>query len=301
MADDPQVTTREEWLIARRELLAQEKELTRHRDRVNAARRALPMVEITENYAFDGPHGTTEFADLFDGRSQLLIYHFMFEPDADEGCPSCSFTMDNVGHLRHLYARDTSFAAVSRAPLNKLEQYRQRMGWTFPWYSSHGSDFNYDFHVTLDAVGRTGRIQLQGRGRTRAVGPRVERLVAAKSTASALSSARVSASSTPTPATRAAPRSSSAPTTGSTSLPAAARRLGTATSPRRRPLHELATPPRRIRAPMTAQASTSVSRRASRSASSNRSITVSISASLITYGGEMISLSWPKPVGSAAG
>ncbi|MFV9452169.1 DUF899 domain-containing protein [Rhodococcus sp. NM-2] len=150
-ASDPQVTTREEWLIARRELLAQEKELTRHRDRVNAARRALPMVEITENYAFDGPDGRTGFADLFDGRSQLLIYHFMFEPDADEGCPSCSFTMDNVGNLRHLYARDTSFAAVSRAPLNKLEQYRQRMGWTFPWYSSHGSDFNYDFHVTLDA------------------------------------------------------------------------------------------------------------------------------------------------------
>jgi predicted dithiol-disulfide oxidoreductase (DUF899 family) len=138
---DPQVTTREQWLAARRKLLEQEKELTRHRDEVNAARRALPMVENTKDYSFDGPHG----------RSQMLIYHFMFDPDADEGCKSCSFTMENVGHLNHLYARDTSFAVMSRAPLHKLEHYRQRMGWTFPWYSSHGSDFNYDFHVTLDA------------------------------------------------------------------------------------------------------------------------------------------------------
>jgi len=151
MPDDPQVTTREQWLTARRELLALEKDLTRHRDEVNAARRALPMVEITKDYSFDGPHGRAGLLDLFDGRSQLLIYHFMFESDADEGCPSCSFTMENVGHLNHLYARDTSFAVVSRAPLHKLEHYRQRMGWTFPWHSSHGSDFNYDFHVTLDA------------------------------------------------------------------------------------------------------------------------------------------------------
>ena len=151
MADDPQVTTREQWLTARRELLAKEKALARHRDEVSAARRALPMVEITEDYSFDGPHGRASLLDLFDGRSQLLIYHLMFEPDADEACPSCSFTMDNVGHLSHLHARDTSFAAVSRAPLHKLEACRQRMGWTFPWYSSHGSAFNYDFHVTLDA------------------------------------------------------------------------------------------------------------------------------------------------------
>jgi len=118
----------------RRELLAKEKALARHRDEVSAARRALPMVEITEDYSFDGPHGRASLLDLFDGRSQLLIYHLMFEPDADEACPSCSFTMDNVGHLSHLHARDTSFAAVSRAPLQKLEDYRQRMGWTFPWY-----------------------------------------------------------------------------------------------------------------------------------------------------------------------
>lgn len=150
MADDPTITTREHWLTARRELLAREKELTHHRDEVNAARRALPMVEITKDYAFDGPHGKTGLLDLFDGRSQLLIYHFMFEPDADDGCKSCSFTIDNVGHLNHFYARDTSFALVSRAPRPKLERYRDRMGWTFPWYSSHGGDFNYDFHVTLD-------------------------------------------------------------------------------------------------------------------------------------------------------
>jgi predicted dithiol-disulfide oxidoreductase (DUF899 family) len=147
---DPEVTTRERWLEARRELLAQERKLTRFRDEVNAARRRLPMVEITKDYSFDGPHGNVGLIDLFEGRTQLLIYHFMFEPDADEGCPSCSFWIDNVGHLNHLHARDTSFAAVSRAPLHKLERYRQRMGWTIPWYSSHGSDFNYDFHVTLD-------------------------------------------------------------------------------------------------------------------------------------------------------
>jgi predicted dithiol-disulfide oxidoreductase (DUF899 family) len=147
---DPEVTTRERWLVARRELLAQERELTRRRDEVNAARRRLPMVEITKDYAFDGPHGKAGLIDLFEGRAQLLIYHLMFEPDADEACASCSFWIDNWGRLDHLHARDTSFAAVSRAPLDKLERYKQRMGWTIPWYSSWGSDFNYDFHVTLD-------------------------------------------------------------------------------------------------------------------------------------------------------
>ncbi|MFC5747601.1 DUF899 domain-containing protein [Actinomadura rugatobispora] len=150
MSEDPRVATREQWLAARRELLEEEKALTRQRDRVNAARRALPMVEVTKDYVFEGPDGPARLPDLFDGRGQLLIYHFMFEPDADEGCPSCSFVTDNVGHLGHLNARDTSFALVSRAPLDRLERYRRRMGWTFPWYSSHGSDFNYDYHVTLD-------------------------------------------------------------------------------------------------------------------------------------------------------
>lgn len=147
----PEVVSREEWLLARKELLAREKELTRQRDDVNAARRRLPMVEITKNYAFDGPRGSAELVDLFEGRSQLVIYQAMFAPDADEACPACSFWIDNVGHLSHLHARDTSFAAVSRAPLDKLERYKERMGWTIPWYSSHGSDFNYDFHVSFDA------------------------------------------------------------------------------------------------------------------------------------------------------
>jgi predicted dithiol-disulfide oxidoreductase (DUF899 family) len=148
---DPAIVTHEEWLAARHALLVKEKELTRHRDEVNAARRALPMVEVAKSYEFVGPDGKATLSDMFDGRSQLLVYHLMFGPDDDEGCPRCSFTIDNVGHLSHLHARDTTFALVSRAPLEKLEQYRRRMGWSMPWYSSLGSDFNYDFHVTLDA------------------------------------------------------------------------------------------------------------------------------------------------------
>jgi predicted dithiol-disulfide oxidoreductase (DUF899 family) len=147
---DPEITTREAWLVARRELLAKEKELTRHRDEVNAARRRLPMVEITKDYAFEGPEGKGTLADLFDGRSQLIIYHTMFDTDDDVACPACSFWMDNVGDLTHLHARDTTLAFVSIAPLEKLERYKARMGWTMPWYSSHGSMFNYDFHATFD-------------------------------------------------------------------------------------------------------------------------------------------------------
>ena len=152
MFTDPEIATREQWLAARRDLLTAEKELTRQRDKVNAARRALPMVEIDKDYTFEGPAGRATLLDLFEDRGQLLVYHFMFEPDAEQGCEACTFTMENVGHLSHLHARDTSLAAVSRAPLEKLERYRERLGWTFPWYSSQGSDFNYDFHVTLDAA-----------------------------------------------------------------------------------------------------------------------------------------------------
>ena len=147
---DPQVTTRDQWLEARRELLGRERELTRYRDAVNAARRRLPMVEITKDYVFTAPHGEVSLIDLFEGRTQLLVYHLMFEPDADEACPICTFWIDNLGHISHLHARNTSFTAISRAPIEKLERYRQRMGWTIPWCSSYGSDFNYDFHVTLD-------------------------------------------------------------------------------------------------------------------------------------------------------
>jgi predicted dithiol-disulfide oxidoreductase (DUF899 family) len=148
----PEVVSRDEWLAARRELLTAEKELSRHRDEVNAARRRLPMVEIIKKYVFEGPQGVVGLPDLFAGRGQLLVYHFMFEPEWEVGdvCTSCSFTVDNIGHLSHLHARDTTLVLVSRAPLEKLENYRRHMGWTIPWYSSGGSDFNYDFHVTID-------------------------------------------------------------------------------------------------------------------------------------------------------
>jgi predicted dithiol-disulfide oxidoreductase (DUF899 family) len=148
--NDPPVVSRNEWLAARRDLLAAEEEFTRQRDALNAERRKLPMVEIDKEYIFRGPDGQASLLDLFGGRGQLLIYHFMFDPDLDEGCESCSFLADGIGHLAHLHARDTTLALVSRAPLPKLEAFRQRMGWTVPWYSSYGSDFNYDFHVTLD-------------------------------------------------------------------------------------------------------------------------------------------------------
>jgi predicted dithiol-disulfide oxidoreductase (DUF899 family) len=146
----PKIVSRDEWLTARKNLLAREKELTRHRDAVNAERRLLPMVRIGKDYVFDGPHGRVRLPDLFEGRRQLIVYHFMFDPGWDEGCPSCSFLIDNVGHLSHLHARNTTFALVSRAPLAKIIPFKARMGWTIPWYSSFGSDFNYDFHVTMD-------------------------------------------------------------------------------------------------------------------------------------------------------
>jgi predicted dithiol-disulfide oxidoreductase (DUF899 family) len=147
---DPQVVSRDEWLVARSGLLAKEKEFTRQRDALNAERRRLPMVEIDKTYVFEGRDGTASLLDLFEGRSELLTYHFMFDPDWDEGCPSCSFVVDNIGHLAHLHARDTTLVLVSRARIETIEPYRRRMGWTAPWYSSFGSDFNYDFHVTLD-------------------------------------------------------------------------------------------------------------------------------------------------------
>jgi predicted dithiol-disulfide oxidoreductase (DUF899 family) len=148
----PQVASRDEWLAARKELLAREKELTRLRDQLTADRRRLPMVEVTKRYEFEGPDGKATLLDLFEGRRQLIVGHFMFDPEWDDGCPSCTAGADEMseGLLRHLRARDTSFAYVSRAPLAKIEAYKKRRGWTFPWYSSHGSDFNYDFQATLD-------------------------------------------------------------------------------------------------------------------------------------------------------
>jgi predicted dithiol-disulfide oxidoreductase (DUF899 family) len=148
----PRVVPRDEWLIARKSLLADEKALTRARDALNAKRRKLPMVEIDKDYVFEGRNGAATLLDLFDGRRQLIVQHFMFDPSWDEGCASCSFAADEIsnGRLEHLHARDTTFVVVSRAPLPKIEDYKTRKGWTFPWYSSFGGDFNYDFHVTLD-------------------------------------------------------------------------------------------------------------------------------------------------------
>ena len=148
----PQVASRRDWLVARKALLAKEKELTRQRDALNAERRRLPMVKIDKDYKFDGPEGRVSLLDLFEGRRQLIVRHFMFDPSWDEGCSSCSAGVDEVcdGLLRHLHARDTSFVVISRAPLAKIEAYKARRDWTFPWYSSFGNDFNYDFHVTLD-------------------------------------------------------------------------------------------------------------------------------------------------------
>jgi len=159
-------------LEARKKLLVKEKELTRQRDALNTERRLLPMVRIDKDYVFQGPSGplsggqgpsgplsggqgpsgTASLLDLFDGRRQLIVRHFMFDPSWDDGCPSCTAGAAEIsdGLLDHLRTRDTTVVVVSRAPLAKIEAYKARMGWTFPWYSSYGSDFNYDFHVTLD-------------------------------------------------------------------------------------------------------------------------------------------------------
>jgi predicted dithiol-disulfide oxidoreductase (DUF899 family) len=148
--ENPKVVSREEWLAARRKLLAREKQLTRERDAVVAERRSLPWVKVEKDYVFDAPGGNKTLADLFNGKSQLIVYHFMFGPDWKEGCPSCSFNMDHTdGALVHLAQRDVSFAAVSRAPLARIEAFKKRMGWQFTWVSSYATDFNYDYHVSF--------------------------------------------------------------------------------------------------------------------------------------------------------
>ena len=146
----PPITSYDEWLTARKELLAREKEATRARDALNAARRRLPMVKMEKSYRFTGPDGEVGFPALFEGRRQLIIYHFMFDPRWDDGCLTCSRYVDSLSGLSTLHNRDTTFALVSRAPYAKLAAWQQRRGWTVPWYSSYGSDFNYDFHVTFD-------------------------------------------------------------------------------------------------------------------------------------------------------
>jgi predicted dithiol-disulfide oxidoreductase (DUF899 family) len=149
----PKVVTRDEWLRERKALLAREKELTRARDALSADRRRLPMVEIEKDYRFQGPDGEATLLDLFEGRRQLMVGHFMFNPSWEDGCPSCSAGVDELskGLLEHLETRDTTLAYVSRAPIEKLERYRKKKGWThMRWYSSYGTDFNYDFKVTVD-------------------------------------------------------------------------------------------------------------------------------------------------------
>lgn len=144
----PNIVSEGEWQAAIEKLRIKEKELTRTTDAINAMRRQLPMVKIGKNYAFDSDKGTVSLLDLFDGRKQLIVYHFMFAPEADAGCPGCSWVTDAMSHPAHLNARDTSLVLISRAPLEKLNQYKKRMGWTLPWVSSFGSDFNQDFNAT---------------------------------------------------------------------------------------------------------------------------------------------------------
>jgi predicted dithiol-disulfide oxidoreductase (DUF899 family) len=147
----PPVVSPSDWQVARERLLAKEKKATRERDALAAERRRLPRVMIDRDYVLEGPDGEAKLLDLFEGRRQLIVYHFMFGPNQDVGCDGCSMFVDNVGHPAHLHARDTSFALVSRAPVAKIEPYKKRMGWTLPWYSSFDSDFNVDFGVSPES------------------------------------------------------------------------------------------------------------------------------------------------------
>lgn len=145
-----EIVSRAAWLEASRALLAEEKAWTRERDRLSAKRRALPWVRLEKDYGFEGVEGPVTLADLFDGRSQLIVYHFMFAPEWDEGCTGCSFLADQVeGARQHFEHKDVTWVAISRAPIAKLEAYRKRMGWNFRWVSSGASDFNFDFHVSF--------------------------------------------------------------------------------------------------------------------------------------------------------
>jgi predicted dithiol-disulfide oxidoreductase (DUF899 family) len=153
---DLQIVPPEQWQAAIDELRLQEAEEARARAALNAARRNLPAVRVEKQYAFEGPDGTVSLLDMFEGRRQLIVYHFMFDPDWKQGCPYCSHIIDNVGHLAHLHALDTTFAIVSQAPVSKIEPFRTRMGWSIPWYSLAGNDFNYDFHSTSEKSERGG-------------------------------------------------------------------------------------------------------------------------------------------------
>ncbi len=147
---DHKVVSRQEWLGARKALLAREKEFTRQRDALSRDRRELPWVKVEKDYVFEGPEGTQSLAGLFGGRSQLIVYHFMFGSEWEEGCPYCSFLSDHIdGSVVHLEHHDVSVVVVSRAPFHQIEAFKKRMGWRFKWLSSFGSDFNYDYHVSF--------------------------------------------------------------------------------------------------------------------------------------------------------
>src|SRR5579871_37378 len=157
---EPRIVSREEWLVAREALLIKEKEATHARDRLNAERRRLPMVKIDKEYVFEGPDGQARLLDLFDGRRQLILYHFMFDPSWEDGCEGCTNLVSNLpSRLTGLYDSNTSLVLVSRAPLAKLEAYKARMNWTVPWFSSFGSDFNYDFGATNEE-GENGMVSV---------------------------------------------------------------------------------------------------------------------------------------------
>src|SRR5437870_7960182 len=151
-----EIVSEAEWLVARKDLLTREKEFSRQRDALSAARRKLPMVKIEKEYVFEGPNGKETLADLFEGRSQLMVYHFMFGPGWEEGCKSCSYLADHFdGANWHLPHRDVTLVVISRAPLSELEAYKKRMGWRFKWLSSHGNDFNFDYHVSFTKEEKT--------------------------------------------------------------------------------------------------------------------------------------------------
>jgi len=225
----PRIATREAWLAARKELLAKEKDLTRQRDALNAERRHLPMAEIEKDYIFDGPNGAVRLIDMFEGRPQLIIYHFMFDPEWEDGCPSCTAGTDELsaGFFAHLHTRDTSYAMVSRAPVAKLERWRAKKGWDVPWYFSFGTDFNYDFGSRSTSRSRPASTTTAPRPGSRPWGRTSSPQTSPSRCRAGAASCRLTAGcSTRTPSTPAVSNPLAAPTTSLTSLPSVGKRNG---------------------------------------------------------------------------
>jgi predicted dithiol-disulfide oxidoreductase (DUF899 family) len=220
-----EIVSEAEWIEARRALLAEEKAWTRERDRLSQKRRALPWVKVVKNYVFEGVEGPVALADLFDGRSQLVVYHFMFGPEWEEGCPGCSLLSDQVdGARRHFEHNDVSFVAVSRGPIAKLQAYRKRMGWKFRWVSSAVGDFNFDYHVSFP--NGTHKQGVYNNFEERPIPGWTSSLVSASSTRTAMERFTI-----PILPTAAAVRCSCRSMAGSMSSPKGATRPRTATSP----------------------------------------------------------------------